>query len=142
MSSFEALADSSFEWPQIETCRRLCSELAAFCIVKRALRAAFVSIKGIYYQVELNGERVLWVTPHNFSHQVCTCTCTLALFHCPPLLLSITLFLYSTLLSRPSFLNVRMCECASDHYGYLRLVHSASSILRSRNSHTTSTTAS
>ena len=50
--------------------------------------------------------------------------------------------LYSTLLSRPSFLNVRMCECASDHYGYLRLVHSASSILRSRNSHTTSTTAS
>ena len=87
-------------WPQIETCRRLCSEFASFCIVKRALRAAFVSIKGIYYQVELNGEHVLWVTPHNFSHQVCICTCTytLAMFHCPPLLLSSTLFLYSTLL--------------------------------------------
>ena len=100
-----------FPWPQIETCRRLCSEFAAFCIVKRALRAVFVSIKGIYYQMELNGERILWVTPHNFSHQVCTCPCTWRLFHCT------RLFYSSPLLYSHSH------SLLSDHDEYSGLVH-------------------
>ena len=30
----------------------------------------FLSIKGIYYQAEVNGETITWLTPYQFCHEV------------------------------------------------------------------------
>lgn len=54
----------------IDFCRRLTIEFMHVVIAARALRYVFVSIKGIYYQVELRGQIVTWIVPHAFSFQV------------------------------------------------------------------------
>ena len=41
-----------------------------YIIESRALRKVFLSIKGIYYQAEIRGELVTWITPYSFSQQV------------------------------------------------------------------------
>ena len=35
-----------------------------YVIAAKALRKVFVSIKGIYYQVEIQGQTVTWIVPH------------------------------------------------------------------------------
>ncbi|XP_065200788.1 pescadillo homolog [Planococcus citri] len=56
----------------IDFCRRLTIEFMHVVIAARALRYVFVSIKGIYYQVELRGQVITWIVPHNFSFQPAT----------------------------------------------------------------------
>lgn len=51
-------------------CRRLTIEFMHAVIAARALRYVFVSIKGIYYQVELRGQTITWIVPHSFSFEV------------------------------------------------------------------------
>lgn len=53
----------------IALCRRLTVEFMHVVIASRALRAVFVSIKGIYYQVELRGQIITWLVSHNFSFE-------------------------------------------------------------------------
>jgi pescadillo len=36
----------------------------------RALRKVFVSVKGVYYQAEIMGEVVTWLTPHSFTQRL------------------------------------------------------------------------
>jgi len=50
-------------------CRRLTVEFMHACIAARALRKVFVSIKGYYLQVELKGQTITWIMPHQFSFQ-------------------------------------------------------------------------
>ena len=50
----------------IAVCRRLTIEFMHYVIETRSLRKVFVSIKGFYFQAEVHGEAVTWITPHDF----------------------------------------------------------------------------
>ncbi|XP_069850633.1 pescadillo homolog isoform X2 [Dipodomys merriami] len=52
----------------IQLCRRLSVEFLHYVIAARALRKVFLSIKGIYYQAEVLGQPIVWITPYAFSH--------------------------------------------------------------------------
>ncbi|PNI97925.1 PES1 isoform 8, partial [Pan troglodytes] len=52
----------------IQLCRRLTVEFIHYIIAARALRKVFLSIKGIYYQAEVLGQPIVWITPYAFSH--------------------------------------------------------------------------
>ncbi|XP_070807119.1 pescadillo homolog [Pituophis catenifer annectens] len=52
----------------IQLCRRLTVEFLNYVIASRGLRKVFLSIKGIYYQAEVLGQLVTWITPYAFSH--------------------------------------------------------------------------
>ncbi|XP_050439028.1 pescadillo homolog [Adelges cooleyi] len=53
----------------IALCRRLTVEFMHYCIAARALRKVFISIKGIYFQVEIKGQAITWIIPHNYPHE-------------------------------------------------------------------------
>lgn len=48
----------------IESARKLSLQWQAYCIRVRALRKVFVSVKGVYYQAEVGGQNITWLTPH------------------------------------------------------------------------------
>ena len=48
-------------------------EFMHYVISTRSLKKVFVSIKGYYYQAEIMSQRVTWVVPHNFPHNVSGC---------------------------------------------------------------------
>ncbi|NP_989410.1 pescadillo homolog [Xenopus tropicalis] len=52
----------------IQLCRRLSVEFLNYVIASRSLRKVFLSIKGIYYQADILGQTVTWITPYAFSH--------------------------------------------------------------------------
>ncbi|XP_015110123.1 pescadillo homolog [Diachasma alloeum] len=54
---------------QSALCRRLTIEFMHACIVGKYLRKVFVSIKGYYYQAEIKGQTITWITPHHFSFE-------------------------------------------------------------------------
>ena len=51
-------------------CQRLCHEFQHYIIETHGLRKAFLSIKGIYYQAEVQGETITWLAPYEFSQHV------------------------------------------------------------------------
>ena len=51
--------------PQVvRTCRRLSNEWMHYCIASKALTKTFVSLKGIYYQANVQGSLITWIVPH------------------------------------------------------------------------------
>ncbi|KAL5611761.1 hypothetical protein BROUX41_000664 [Berkeleyomyces rouxiae] len=54
----------------IARCERLCLEFQHYCITSHSLRKSFLSIKGIYYQANINGEDILWLVPYKFNQRV------------------------------------------------------------------------
>ncbi|KAI2471305.1 Pescadillo N-terminus-domain-containing protein [Annulohypoxylon bovei var. microspora] len=54
----------------IARCERLCLEFQHFLIVSQSLRKSFLSIKGIYYQANIQGEDILWLVPYKFNQRV------------------------------------------------------------------------
>ena len=54
----------------VKNCQRLCSEFQQYVIQSKCLRKVFLSIKGIYYQVEIKGQTITWLTPYQFSQRV------------------------------------------------------------------------
>ncbi|GLJ44207.1 hypothetical protein SUGI_0922970 [Cryptomeria japonica] len=54
---------------RVHSCRRLSLEWQVYISRKHCLRKTFVSVKGIYYQAEVEGQTVTWLTPH-VLHQV------------------------------------------------------------------------
>ncbi|KAL3099750.1 hypothetical protein niasHS_000234 [Heterodera schachtii] len=63
--AFSALTQSKIARPRtIGQCRRAVTEFMHFVIEAKALRKVFISIKGVYYQAEILGERVTWVVGH------------------------------------------------------------------------------
>ncbi|KAH8883642.1 hypothetical protein GQ53DRAFT_752867 [Thozetella sp. PMI_491] len=54
----------------IARCEKLCWEFQHYLIVSHSLRKSFLSIKGIYYQANIQGEDVLWLVPYKFNQRV------------------------------------------------------------------------
>ncbi|KAK0659717.1 putative Pescadillo [Cercophora samala] len=54
----------------IARCERLCHEFQHYLITSHSLRKSFLSIKGIYYQANIQGEDVLWLVPYKFNQRV------------------------------------------------------------------------
>jgi len=50
-----------------KTCERLVREWQNWVVHTHSLRKAFLSVKGLYYQVEVLGQKITWVTPYRFS---------------------------------------------------------------------------
>lgn len=48
-------------------CMQLCDHFLLLVSSQRALRKAFASIKGYYFQAELLGKKVTWLVPHAFA---------------------------------------------------------------------------
>ncbi|WOL11682.1 pescadillo [Canna indica] len=49
---------------RIHNCRRLSHEWQAYITRTHSLRKTFISVKGIYYQAEVEGQKITWLTPH------------------------------------------------------------------------------
>ncbi|KAI9205545.1 Pescadillo N-terminus-domain-containing protein [Polychytrium aggregatum] len=56
----------------VQKCQRLAAEFQNWVVTSRALKRVFLSIKGIYYEVEIKGQPVLWITPYQFSQNIPT----------------------------------------------------------------------
>lgn len=52
-----------------ENCLRLAQEFQHLLIRRHGLRKVFVSIKGYYFQCEIDGVTISWMTPHKFPTQ-------------------------------------------------------------------------
>ncbi|XVF14053.1 hypothetical protein REPUB_Repub09cG0023600 [Reevesia pubescens] len=52
------------EAKRIHNCRRLCHEWQAYISRTHKLRKVFVAVKGIYYQAEVDGQKITWLAPH------------------------------------------------------------------------------
>lgn len=64
-STFPSLAHVPRD--QSALCRRLTLEFLHAVIEGGCLRKVFISIKGFYFQAEIKGQTVTWITPHHFS---------------------------------------------------------------------------
>ncbi|KAK4785376.1 hypothetical protein SAY86_002065 [Trapa natans] len=54
----------NIEVKRVHNCRRLSQEWQAYISRTHKLRKVFVSVKGIYYQAEVDGQKITWLTPH------------------------------------------------------------------------------
>ncbi|KAL0935414.1 ribosome biogenesis protein pescadillo [Colletotrichum truncatum] len=61
---------SSVPAKMIARCERLTLEFQHYLIVSQAVTKSFLSIKGIYYQANIQGEDVLWLVPYKFNQRV------------------------------------------------------------------------
>ncbi|XP_028396440.1 pescadillo homolog [Dendronephthya gigantea] len=54
----------------VKDCKRLYVEFQHYILASKSLRKVFFSIKGIYYQAEISGHPVTWITPHTFCQDM------------------------------------------------------------------------
>jgi len=52
----------------IRLCKKLTIEFMHYVMASKSLKKVFISIKGIYYQAEVMGQTITWITPHQRSH--------------------------------------------------------------------------
>jgi len=69
-SSFQAHKLFSIPNERVAACARLAKEFNFYIIKSRSLRKVFLSIKGIYYQADVQGQTVTWVTPYQFTQKL------------------------------------------------------------------------
>lgn len=55
---------------KVANCQRLLREFCHFVVETCALKRVFVSIKGYYYQAQISGVNVTWITPHRFTQLI------------------------------------------------------------------------
>ncbi|KAL8153894.1 hypothetical protein V2J09_011654 [Rumex salicifolius] len=55
---------------RIHNCRRLCHEWQAYIARTHKLRKTFISVKGIYYEAEVEGQKIRWIAPHKLQQVV------------------------------------------------------------------------
>ncbi|KAG6100806.1 mRNA-binding ribosome synthesis protein nop7 [Claviceps sp. LM220 group G6] len=61
---------SSVPAKMIARCEKLCLEFQHYLIVSKSVTKSFLSIKGVYYQANIQGEQVLWVVPYKFNQRI------------------------------------------------------------------------
>jgi len=54
----------------VQKCRRLANEFQHYIIASNSLKKTFISIKGIYFQAEIQGQNVTWIVPHQFTQEL------------------------------------------------------------------------
>lgn len=54
----------------ITNCARLAAQWQLYVMRTKALRKVFLSIKGIYFQAEVQGQTVTWLVPYMFTQNV------------------------------------------------------------------------
>lgn len=54
----------------VQTCQRLTKEFYLYCSVAQNLKKSFISIKGIYLNVEIMGNEVTWLSPFNYPQKL------------------------------------------------------------------------
>lgn len=52
---------------EVEECNQLLKEFMLYCTVTQCFKKSFFSIKGIYYQVEIMGQTITWISPYQFN---------------------------------------------------------------------------
>lgn len=67
---FQHMSSGKITPERAERCRRLCLEFQYYVAQTHSLRKVFVSIKGIYYQAEIFGQTITWITPHHFNQRI------------------------------------------------------------------------
>ncbi|KAL5572778.1 hypothetical protein UlMin_022375 [Ulmus minor] len=63
-AALPALEREKVEVKRIHNCRRLSHEWLAYISRTHKLRKVFLSVKGIYYQAEVQGQKITWLMPH------------------------------------------------------------------------------
>ncbi|KAK8921145.1 hypothetical protein KSP39_PZI020749 [Platanthera zijinensis] len=63
-ATLPAIEGEHIQVDRIHNCRRLSHEWQAYIARTHCLRKTFISVKGIYYQAELEGQKITWLTPH------------------------------------------------------------------------------
>ncbi|KAJ3090471.1 mRNA-binding ribosome synthesis protein nop7 [Quaeritorhiza haematococci] len=63
-------AEDKIRGEQVRECQRLAAEFQAWVVHTHALRKVFVSIKGFYFQVEIHGQAITWIVPHQFAQNI------------------------------------------------------------------------
>lgn len=54
----------------IQNCAKLANEWQLYVMNTHSLRKVFLSIKGVYYQAEVQGEKITWLVPYQFTLRV------------------------------------------------------------------------
>lgn len=68
---FRALPRSSkVKGEIVDQCETLALHFMKYVALSGSLRKVFLSIKGIYYQAEIMGQRITWVVPYSFSQRI------------------------------------------------------------------------
>lgn len=49
------------------TCQRLFKDFMLYCSLSQSITKSFMSIKGMYYRVEIMGVQVTWIVPYKFN---------------------------------------------------------------------------
>lgn len=63
-AALPAIERENIQAERIHNCRGLSLEWQAYVSRTHKLRKAFISVKGIYYQAEVEGQKITWLTPH------------------------------------------------------------------------------
>ncbi|XAR51908.1 hypothetical protein NMG60_11006704 [Bertholletia excelsa] len=69
-AALPAIEREKIEVKCIHNCRRLSHEWQAYISRTHKLRKTFISVKGIYYQAEVEGQKITWLTPHALQQVV------------------------------------------------------------------------
>ncbi|CAK8568686.1 unnamed protein product [Lathyrus sativus] len=124
-AALPATESQKIDVERVHKCRRLAHEWQAFVSRTHKLRKTFVSVKGIYYQAEVEGQRITWLTPHSLqqvvSNDVDIPTMLNFLQIYEPLLCFINFHLYHSIkLKYPPILDPRLEALAADLYALSR----------------------
>ncbi|KAL6003252.1 hypothetical protein ACLOJK_023475 [Asimina triloba] len=63
-AALPAVESERIEVKRIHNCRRLSHEWQAYISRTHKVRRTFISVKGIYYQADVEGQKITWLTPH------------------------------------------------------------------------------